>query len=172
MIIKIDVENACETLNWIVVLASLYKMGFPQVWISWIKFWMSSSRFSFLINRQPTGWISPSRCVHQEDLLSPYLFILTYYDLTATLNKSLEMHMVPGFNSRMNLNFNHFMYPNDLILVTRARRKATTNCWWGDQVSLNVTQVHMLYLVVKVCKYEKVDPMRKLSINTSSNPIF
>ena len=37
------------------------------------------------------------------------------------------MGMIPGFDFRLNLNFNHFMYADDLILATKTTRQAARN---------------------------------------------
>lgn len=92
-------------------------MDFPLTWISCVKACIPSTRFSLLISGTPSDWISFSRGIQQEDPLSPYLFVLTSQILTITLNKAIDMSLIPYFDSRLTLNFNHLVYADDLILV-------------------------------------------------------
>lgn len=48
MIMKIDIEKACDTIKWDAILATLHRMDFPLTWISWVKSCISSARFSLL----------------------------------------------------------------------------------------------------------------------------
>lgn len=86
MVIKVDIEKAYDTLNWDTILATMVKIYFPNLWISYIKACLNSTSFSILVNGRPTDWISPSRGGRQGDPLSPYLFILVAQNLTLMLN--------------------------------------------------------------------------------------
>lgn len=50
MILKVDIEKAYNTLEWKVILATLTKMSFLKIWVSWIKACISSASFSFINN--------------------------------------------------------------------------------------------------------------------------
>ncbi|XP_039142194.1 uncharacterized protein LOC120279334 [Dioscorea cayenensis subsp. rotundata] len=69
MIYKIDIEKAFDTIEWPVILATLRRMHFPEIWITWIKSCLSSSSFSFIVNGHHTIWIKSSRGVWQDDLI-------------------------------------------------------------------------------------------------------
>lgn len=43
------------------------------------------------------------------------------------LNAALHTDQIPGFNRNINSNFNHCMYADDLVLITRATRFAARN---------------------------------------------
>lgn len=124
MILKIDIEKAFDTLEWIDVLATLRKMNFPDKWISWIQATLSSTSFSFIVNDQRSSWISSSHGVRQGDPLSSLLFLLTSQTLTTILNKALHLNMIQGFSNSLSRNFNHLIFADDLILVTSASRKS------------------------------------------------
>lgn len=127
MVIKVDIEKAYDTLNWDSILATMTKMNFPNLWISYIKACLNSTSFSILVNGRPTDWISPKRGVRQGDPLSPYLFILVAQNLTLMLNFANRHGFIPGFSSSLRYNFNHLMYADDLILITTASRKSARN---------------------------------------------
>lgn len=76
MLINVDIKKVYDTLNWDVIFATLVRMNFPSIWVSFIKACLHSTSFSLLINGTPTEWFSPSREVRQGDPISPYLFIL------------------------------------------------------------------------------------------------
>ncbi|XP_039125466.1 uncharacterized protein LOC120261592 [Dioscorea cayenensis subsp. rotundata] len=124
MLIKIDIEKAYDTIHWSAILATLSKMNFPPIWISWIEACISSTSFSFLINGQPTPWIRSSRGIRQGDPISSYLFILVSQNLTSILNFALANGYVPGFDARLRINFNHLMFADDLVIITQMSRKA------------------------------------------------
>lgn len=103
-------------------------MGFLSTWIFWVQSCISTLEFFFLINGQPSPWISTSRGVRQRDPLSPYLFVLVSQNLADMLNNALNLGLIPGLDNRMSLNFNNLIYADDLILITQASRKAAGNC--------------------------------------------
>lgn len=128
MILKIDFEKAYDTIKWNAILATLLRMDFPLKWISWAKAYLLFARFSFLVNGIPSSWTMSSRGIKQGDPLSPYLFVLTSQILTMILNKAMDLCLITGFVSRLILNFNHLIYADDLILVTKANRQFAMNC--------------------------------------------
>lgn len=83
---------------------------------------------SFLVNGSHSSWISSSRGVRQGDPISPLLFLIVSQNFYAILNKALSLNLVPGFNSALPRNFNHLMFADDLLLVTRATRAVARNC--------------------------------------------
>lgn len=80
-----------------------------------------------MVNGIPYPWIKPSRGIRQGDTISSYLFILISQNLSSMLNFALRQNMIPGFNQNLNHNFNHLMYADDLILITRANRNTARN---------------------------------------------
>lgn len=151
-LIKIDIEKAYYTLSWNAILATLTKMNFPRVWVNWIHACISSASFSFLINKQPSAWIHSSRGIRQGDPISSYLFILVSQNLSSMLNFSLSNHIISGFQSDLQLNFNQLIYGDDLILITLANRKVAWNinlclsiCHWLTGKSTNMFKSEIIF---------------------------
>jgi hypothetical protein len=68
---KLDVEKAYDHVNWDFLLYLLQRCGFPIRWRNWIRFCISTARFSILINGFPSGFFASSRGLHQGDPLPP-----------------------------------------------------------------------------------------------------
>lgn len=58
---KLDIEKAFDQLNWTYLISILRQMGFGERWLKWIKFNISTVKYSILINRSPVGFFSPQR---------------------------------------------------------------------------------------------------------------
>lgn len=89
--------------------------------------YLVSSSFSILVNGVPSPWFSSSRGVRQGDPISPYLFILVAQNFSSIMNRALSMNMIPGFDCNLRSNFNHLLFADDLILITRATRSVARN---------------------------------------------
>ncbi|XP_039119691.1 uncharacterized protein LOC120255989 [Dioscorea cayenensis subsp. rotundata] len=127
MILKVDIEKAYDTINWNIIYATLIKMNFPSIWISYIRACLEASSYSILLNGKPSVWFCPHRGIRQGDPLSPYIFILVAQNLTTILNHARFLGLIPGFSNSLTYNFNHLMYADDLILISSVTRRAARN---------------------------------------------
>lgn len=59
---KLDVQKAYDHLSWVFLLMMLKKLGFGTKWINWVRFYISTTRFSVLVNRNLCGFF-PSQGV-------------------------------------------------------------------------------------------------------------
>ena len=53
-LLKVDIEKVYDHVNWDFLLSVMFKMGFGEKWISWIKWCSSTASFSILINGTPS----------------------------------------------------------------------------------------------------------------------
>ena len=58
---KLDIKKAYDHLNWNFLLETLSRRGFGGKWMRWIKFCISTVKYSVLMNGSPTVFFSSQR---------------------------------------------------------------------------------------------------------------
>ncbi|WMV12004.1 hypothetical protein MTR67_005389 [Solanum verrucosum] len=123
---KLDIQKAYDHLNWKFLLETLSKRGFGSIWLRWMKFCISTVKFSVLINGSPTGFFSSQRGLRQGDPLSPFLFIIAMEGLNDMLKIAQEKLWLRGFkvSSRVgaDMEITHLQYADDTLVFYDANR--------------------------------------------------
>lgn len=91
LLFKLDIEKAFDKVSWSYLLTILRHMGFGERWIRWIKFSITTVKYSILVNRGPVGFFSPQRGIRQGDPISQFLFILAMEGLSKMLQKASQL---------------------------------------------------------------------------------
>ena len=66
--------------------AVMERMGLNRWWIDLIMMSVKSVKYSIVVNETSCGLITPSRGIHQGDLISSYLFLLCAEALSAMIS--------------------------------------------------------------------------------------
>lgn len=72
--------------EWSFIEAVMRKIGFSEIWITWIMRCITLVKYKVLMNDQPMGNIIPERGLRQRDHLFPFIFILCTEALVSLLN--------------------------------------------------------------------------------------
>lgn len=123
LLCKLDVEKAFDQLNWSYLISILSQMGFGERWIKWIKFNISTVKYSVLTNGSLVGFFSPQRGLRQGDPLSPFLFILAMEGLSRMLDKAKQLQWLKGFDIGRDREVNISHLHNTLIFCEADREQ-------------------------------------------------
>jgi hypothetical protein len=104
----------------------LERCGFGAKWRNWIRFCISSVRFSVLINGTPCGFFPSSRGLRQGDSLSPLLFVLVMEALSRLMDRAVEREYIEGFSvdnyNASALRVSHMFFADDTLVFCGAAR--------------------------------------------------
>jgi len=124
---KLDIEKAYDHVNWRFLLKMLEQRGFGQKWVNWMKFCISTVRFSILINGSPEGFFPAYRGLRQGDPLSPFLFIIAMEGLNNMIKAAKVNLWVKGFevdrNGSNSLEITHLQYADDTLVFCDAEEE-------------------------------------------------
>lgn len=100
-------------------------MGFHQTWIQWIMQCITTVSYSFLLNGQAKGLVTPERGIRQGDPLSPYLFIICSEVLSGLCNKAQANGSLLGLRVAIGSpRVNHLLFADDTMFFCRSDPKS------------------------------------------------
>ncbi|WMV38581.1 hypothetical protein MTR67_031966 [Solanum verrucosum] len=121
---KLDIEKTYDHVNWNYLFKVLSDMGFGRKWVNWIKFCVSTVKFSIIINGSPEGFFQSQRGLRQGDPMSPFLFLLAMEGLNYMVRKANELGWIRGFgaytNIVNNMEITHLLYADDSLVFCGA----------------------------------------------------
>ncbi|XP_074318047.1 uncharacterized protein LOC141654831 [Silene latifolia] len=118
-LIKIDLRNAYDSVEWDFLYQMLIAMKFPQKFIGWIMNCVTTPTYSLSLNGNSFGFFKGKRGLRQGDPLSPLLFTLCMDYLSRILNvvgqqDDFKFHPLCG-----PLQLNHLLFADDLLLFSK-----------------------------------------------------
>ena len=102
----------------------LHRCGFSPKWRSWIRFCISTVRFSVLINGCPSGFFGSTRGLRQGDPLSPLLFVIVMEALSKMMDRAVLGGYLTGFRVGLaegrNVLVSHLLFADDTLIFCDA----------------------------------------------------
>ena len=121
MALKIDLEKACDKLEWSFIRDMMIRANFPEDLVELIMSYVSTVSTEIMVNGEALEPIYPSRGIRQGDPLSPYLFILCMDFLGQLIQEKCHAKLwQPVKVSQSGLAFSHMFFTDDLVLFARA----------------------------------------------------
>ncbi|XP_024196346.1 uncharacterized mitochondrial protein AtMg01250-like [Rosa chinensis] len=127
------------------------KIGVAEQWVKLIMSCLSTVHYSFLINGNPRGYITPQRGLRQGDPLSPYLFLLCVEGLSALISHEVSNGQWKGLRICDGApSISHLLFADDSMLYSYAtpqdctRIRNVLNLYeraYGQQVNLQKSNV-------------------------------
>ncbi|XP_010463404.1 PREDICTED: uncharacterized protein LOC104744076 [Camelina sativa] len=97
------------------------RLGFHQTWIRWLMQCIKTVSYSFLINDQAKGLVTPQRGIRQGDPLSPYIFIICSEVLSGLcLKAQREGNLIGVKVAKGSPRVNHLLFADDTMFFIRA----------------------------------------------------
>lgn len=101
-------------------------MGFGEGWIRWIRYCITTVKFSILINGELISSFSPHKGLRQGDPLSPFLFILAIEGLIKIIHKATQLQWLEGFRVGNEvetfIGVSHLLYADDTLIFCGSER--------------------------------------------------
>ena len=131
---KLDIEKAHDHVEWSFLLTIMEKMRFGEKWLKWIKWCLSKTSFSVLVNGTPSGFFQSSRGLRQGDPLSPYFFVIAMEALSCLLKRAvcggfLSACQVRG-REREGVEVSHLLFADDTLIFSEAHEEQMTFLCW------------------------------------------
>ena len=89
MALKLDISNAYDQVEWNYLEQIMIKLGFSGRWVGLMMQCITTVSYAIRINGHPHGHIVPTRGLHQDDPLSPYLFLIYVEGLSTLLHQAV-----------------------------------------------------------------------------------
>nr|GEU72836.1 RNA-directed DNA polymerase, eukaryota [Tanacetum cinerariifolium] len=117
MFFKVDFAKAYDSVRWDYLLDVLEAFGFGQTWCKWIRGTFSSTRASVLVNGSPYNEFSFHCGLKQDDLFSPYLFILIMESLHMSFSRAVDEGLFKGVHLQGSISISHLFYADDAMFI-------------------------------------------------------
>ena len=163
IVCKLDIEKAYDHLSWEFLFQVLERMGFGKLWVSWLKWCVSTTSFSILVNGSLTGFFQNSRGLRQGDPFSPYLFVIGMEAFSRLLNRAVDGNYLSeskiADRDGVGTIISHLLYADDTLLFCGANKDQLKFLSWilmwfealsGLRIKLNKSEILPVGLVDNV----------------------
>ena len=131
---KLDIEKAYDQINWNFLTSVLFKMGFKEKWLGWIKWCISTASFSVMLNGSPEGFFRGLKGLRQGDPLSLYLYVLRMEAFSLLVDKATEGGFIYGYKfKRRNdteRHITHLLFVDDTLVFCKDKEYQMAHLSW------------------------------------------
>ncbi|KAK9749023.1 hypothetical protein RND81_02G097200 [Saponaria officinalis] len=119
VLLKLDLQKACDSIEWSFVLDMLDALGFPERFVRLIEQCITTPSYSIALNGEVFGFFRGKRGLRQGDPLSPLLFTVCLEYLSRIL-MTLQKHEKFRFHLMCKaLGLSHLCFADDLLLFCK-----------------------------------------------------
>ena len=117
---KLEVGKAYDHVSWDFLMYMLQRCCFSEKWRKWIRYCISTVKFSILINGSPSDFFGSSKGLRQRDPLSPLLFDIVMEALSRMLDVAASTGKFSGFSvgstAGPSVMVSHLLFANDTLI--------------------------------------------------------
>ena len=123
---KVDYEKAYDSVSWEFLYYMLWRLGFCDLWIRWIKGCLESASVSVLVSGCPTKEFFPMKGLC--DPLAPFLFLIVAEGLAGVSRMAEEKNLIDSLEvGRDRVKVNMLQYADDTLFFSEANTKKIFN---------------------------------------------
>ena len=120
MALKLDSLKAYDKVEWIFLRNMMLQLGFRPCWVNLIMSFVEITTYSFVVNGEPYGFVTPARGTRQGDPISLYLFLFCAEVLSALLD-AVGDGSIHGYRiCQLAHVISHLLFADDTIIFCKA----------------------------------------------------
>jgi len=125
---KVDYEKAYDSVSWEFIYYMLWRLGFCDRWIRWIKGCLESTSVSVLVRGSPTKEFLPMKGLRQGDPLALFLFLIVAEGLAEVPRMAEEKSLIDNLEvGRDKVKVSMLQYADDTLFFCEANTKSIFN---------------------------------------------
>lgn len=129
--LKLDIHKAFDSISWSFLFDALNKMGFPQIFIKWLKACIQSAMISIKVNGALEGYFKARSGLRQGDPISPSLFVIAMEVFSSILQKvTSSQHFAYHWRTKP-VGLTHLIFADDMLLFCNADHDSINTIWAG-----------------------------------------
>lgn len=122
MIVKIDLLEAYDRINWLYLQLLMTHLGFSIDFINWVMGFISNVTFVVLINGAASPFFHSQGGLKHGCPLSPRLFLLVEEGLSQFILAAKRRGDLKGIEITTNLFITHLLFVDDILLFSNGSR--------------------------------------------------